>query len=157
MVADPPIIADPPTIADAPIIHIEGLVKRFGDLTAVDDLHLEVPSGTMFGFLGPNGAGKTTTLKMLTGLMRPTAGSASVAGFDIVDAPLEVVLATEAHAALDEAVAVDGRLGVGLLQHVAHDPVGVIEVLHRRAIMIWLASQNGSLPSPMNCRPSSWL
>jgi ABC-2 type transport system ATP-binding protein len=71
-------------------IQITGLVKRFGNVAAVDGLDLSVPSGVLFGFLGPNGAGKTTTLKMLTGLLRPTAGSAVVAGFDVVAQPLEV-------------------------------------------------------------------
>jgi ABC-2 type transport system ATP-binding protein len=74
---------------DSAII-VRGLVRRFGTVTAVDGLDLDVPSGRMFGFLGPNGAGKTTTLKMLTGLLRPTAGTAVVAGFDVVAAPLEV-------------------------------------------------------------------
>ncbi len=73
-----------------PAIQTHGLVKRFGDLVAVDGLDLTVPAGTMYGFLGPNGAGKTTTLKMLTGLLRPTAGRAMVAGFDVVVQPLEV-------------------------------------------------------------------
>lgn len=71
-------------------IQTTGLVKRFGELTAVDGLDLSVPAGVMFGFLGPNGAGKTTTLKMLTGLLRPTAGTAVVAGYDVTAAPMEV-------------------------------------------------------------------
>jgi len=73
-----------------PIIQTYGLVKTFGTLVAVDHLDLAVSAGVMFGFLGPNGAGKTTTLKMLTGLMRPTAGTALVAGYDVVRKPLEV-------------------------------------------------------------------
>jgi ABC-2 type transport system ATP-binding protein len=59
-----------------------GLVKRYGDVTALDGLDLEVPSGSLFGFLGPNGAGKTTTIRLLTGLAWPTSGRAVVAGFD---------------------------------------------------------------------------
>jgi len=59
------------------------LTKRYGSLTAVEDLDLEVSAGELFGFLGPNGAGKTTTIKMLVGLLRPTSGSARVAGIDI--------------------------------------------------------------------------
>jgi ABC-2 type transport system ATP-binding protein len=74
----------------ATAIQISGLVKRFGAVTAVDGLDLEVPAGAMFGFLGPNGAGKTTTLKMLTGLLKPTAGTATVGGFDVTAQPLEV-------------------------------------------------------------------
>ena len=63
------------------------LTKRYGSLTAVEDLDLEVSAGELFGFLGPNGAGKTTTIKMLVGLLRPTSGSARVAGIDITAEP----------------------------------------------------------------------
>ena len=61
-------------------ITIEGLTKRFGDVLAVDDLSFEVDQGTVVGFLGPNGAGKTTTLRMLLGVVTPTAGSARIDG-----------------------------------------------------------------------------
>src|SRR3989440_5196931 len=62
----------------------KSLTKRYGALTAVDRLDLEIGRGELFGFLGPNGAGKTTTIKMLVGLIRPTSGAASVAGFDLL-------------------------------------------------------------------------
>jgi len=62
------------------VITVEGLTKRFGDVVAVDDLSFEVDQGTVVGFLGPNGAGKTTTLRMLLGLVAPTAGSARIQG-----------------------------------------------------------------------------
>ena len=62
---------------------IESLVKRFGDFVAVDRLNLAVSKGEVFGFLGPNGAGKSTTIRMLCWLLRPTSGSAQVAGFDV--------------------------------------------------------------------------
>jgi ABC-2 type transport system ATP-binding protein len=62
---------------------IEKLVKRFGDFTAVDGIDLTVDKGEVFGFLGPNGAGKSTTIRMLCGLLRPTAGRALVAGLDV--------------------------------------------------------------------------
>src|SRR5215211_3948777 len=62
------------------VITIQGLTKRFGPVTAVDDLSFEVDQGTVVGFLGPNGAGKTTTLRMLLGLVTPTAGSARIDG-----------------------------------------------------------------------------
>jgi ABC-2 type transport system ATP-binding protein len=64
------------------VIVINDLVKQFDDITAVNGLNLEIRKGEMFGFLGPNGAGKTTTISMLCGLLEPTAGSASVAGYD---------------------------------------------------------------------------
>jgi ABC-2 type transport system ATP-binding protein len=62
------------------VITIQGLTKRFGPVTAVDDLSFEVDQGTVVGFLGPNGAGKTTTLRMLLGLVTPTAGTAKIDG-----------------------------------------------------------------------------
>ena len=64
-------------------IEARGLTKRYGDVLALDGLDLAVPTGSVFGFLGPNGAGKTTTLRLLTGLGRPTAGTAVVAGVDV--------------------------------------------------------------------------
>lgn len=67
-----------------PAIVTENLVKRFGELTAVDGLNVEVRPGELFAFLGPNGAGKTTTIHMLCTLLRPSAGSARVAGHDCV-------------------------------------------------------------------------
>lgn len=71
------------------MIEINHLVKRFGELTAVNDLSLTVPRGQFFAVLGPNAAGKTTTLKILAGLMKPTSGTARVAGFDVQTDPLE--------------------------------------------------------------------
>src|ERR1700687_1052946 len=73
----------------SPTILATGLTKTFGKLTAVRDLSFEVGAGEVFGFLGPNGAGKTTTIRMLTGLVRPTSGSALVAGFDVSLDPRE--------------------------------------------------------------------
>jgi ABC-2 type transport system ATP-binding protein len=66
-------------------IHVEGLTKRFGSLVAVDDLHLSVAPGEVFGFLGPNGAGKSTTIRMLLGLLRPSGGRARIFGCDAGD------------------------------------------------------------------------
>jgi len=65
------------------VINTNGLARRFGDVTAVEDLHLEVEKGEVFGFLGPNGAGKTTTIRMLAALIAPTSGEATVAGLRI--------------------------------------------------------------------------
>ncbi|UCC71456.1 MAG: ABC transporter ATP-binding protein [Gemmatimonadota bacterium] len=64
-------------------VRVNELTRKFGDFTAVDRVSFVVERGEIFGFLGPNGAGKTTTIKMLTGLLRPTSGSARVAGFDV--------------------------------------------------------------------------
>ncbi len=64
-------------------IRARGLTRRFGEVPAVDGLDLDVPAGSIFGFLGPNGAGKTTTIRLLLGLVEPTAGEATVLGRDI--------------------------------------------------------------------------
>jgi ABC-2 type transport system ATP-binding protein len=71
-----------------PALVLSGLTKRFGEQTAVDGLDLTLGVGELFCFLGPNGAGKTTTIKMITGLIRPSAGSAVVAGCDIQSDPI---------------------------------------------------------------------
>lgn len=68
-------------------IRAEGLTRRFGDFTAVDHLDFEVTRGEVFGFLGANGAGKTTAIRMLTGLLAPTGGTARVAGHDVTVEP----------------------------------------------------------------------
>ncbi len=65
------------------------LTKRFGKLTAVDNLNLEISSGEIFGFLGPNGAGKTTTFKLIVGLLQPTSGTVTIGGHDILKNPIE--------------------------------------------------------------------
>ena len=65
-------------------VEVEGLTRVFDDFVAVDHIDLRVEAGKVFGFLGPNGAGKSTTIKMLCGILRPTAGRATVGGFDIV-------------------------------------------------------------------------
>jgi ABC-2 type transport system ATP-binding protein len=72
------------------MIELVHLVKRFGELTAVDDLSLTVQKGEFFAVLGPNAAGKTTTIKILAGLIKPTSGTVRVAGFDVQTHPLEV-------------------------------------------------------------------
>src|SRR5919206_74086 len=70
------------------MIELKSLTKRYGSFTAVDAINLEVPRGELFGFLGPNGAGKTTTLRMIAGILRPTAGRVEIAGVDIVRDPI---------------------------------------------------------------------
>src|SRR5207237_8296981 len=71
------------TAADAPAIELRGLTKRFGDTLALDHVDLVVRPGVVFGFLGRNGAGKTTALRILSGLERPAAGTATVLGQDV--------------------------------------------------------------------------
>ncbi len=72
------------------MIETKGLTKRYRDLTAIEDVSFSLTRGEIVGFLGPNGAGKTTTMKILTGFLPPTAGSAKVAGFDVFEQPMEV-------------------------------------------------------------------
>ena len=72
------------------MIKVEGLTKRYARNIAVDNISFEVEKGQIVGFLGPNGAGKTTTMRVLTCFMPPTSGSASVAGFDVQQSPMEV-------------------------------------------------------------------
>jgi len=78
------------TASAEPVITARGLSRRFGEKTAVDAIDLDVPYGSFFGFLGPNGAGKTTTLRMLTGLLAPTDGDATIAGHSILREPVAV-------------------------------------------------------------------
>src|SRR5690606_18324847 len=68
--------------AHADAVSIRGLVKRFGDSTAVDGIDLTVPAGSFYGLVGPNGAGKTTTLSIIAGLLRPDAGTVHISGID---------------------------------------------------------------------------
>ena len=72
------------------MISVKELTKRYARNTAVDHISFEIQKGQIVGFLGPNGAGKTTTMRMLTCFMPPTAGTATVAGFDVLEEPMEV-------------------------------------------------------------------
>ena len=72
------------------MIQARGLRRQFGRLVAVEDVSLCVPAGTILALLGPNGAGKTTTVRMLAGLLAPTTGEATVAGFDVRSDPAAV-------------------------------------------------------------------
>ncbi len=105
-----------------PPIVARGLVRHFGSVKAVDGADLEVQHGEIFGFLGPNGAGKSTVIRMLTTLLKPTSGSAQVAGFDVV---------TQAN---------DVRRNIGVaLQDAAIDPLMTgNELLHLQAVLYGL-------------------
>jgi ABC-2 type transport system ATP-binding protein len=101
-----------PTVSDA--ISTEGLVRRFDDALAVDDVNLSIPAGEIYGFLGPNGAGKSTTVLMLCTLLAPSAGRAVVAGFDVATDPGQVRL--RIGVALQEAALDPNQTGVELLR-----------------------------------------
>ncbi len=92
----------------------EKLERRYGDLRAVDRVDLAVPRGEIYGFLGPNGAGKSTMVRMLTTLLMPTSGSATVAGRDVVSEPVEVRL--RIGAALQDAALDPKQTGLELLR-----------------------------------------
>ena len=72
------------------MLEIRRLTKRFGPLTAVDAISISVDRGEVLGFLGPNGAGKSTTMKVVTGFLPPTSGTAIVSGFDVTTSAIEV-------------------------------------------------------------------
>ncbi len=76
-------------MSETSIIEVKHLSKNFGELSAVSDISFAVPSQSIYAFLGPNGAGKSTTIKMLTTLLRPTAGSVNVAGVDVLQHPAQ--------------------------------------------------------------------
>lgn len=109
--------------SEAPII-AENLVRHFGDVHAVNGINLTVNQGEIFGFLGPNGAGKSTAVRMLTTLLRPTSGTARVAGFDVAKQPNDV----------------RRRIGVAL-QDAAIDPLMTgTELLHLQAVLYGIPS-----------------
>lgn len=113
----------------AAAIEVHDLTRLFSGTTAVDRLSLRVERGEIFGFLGPNGAGKTTTLRMLSTLLRPTAGEAWVAGFDVTREPMEVRrrlgVMTE-RPALYERLTVDANLRLWAEAHEVPDADGAI-------------------------------
>jgi ABC-2 type transport system ATP-binding protein len=104
----------------------QGLVKRYGSVTALDGLDLRVPHGTVLGVLGPNGAGKTTAVRVLTTLLTPDAGSASVAGIDVLRDPdkvRKVIGVSGQYAAVDEHLTGFENLDmVGRLYHLGRAP-----------------------------------
>src|SRR6266516_7061359 len=108
-------------------IVVEGIVKRFGNVTALDGIDLEVPSGTVLGLLGPNGAGKTTAVRILTTLLRPDAGYASVLGLDVARQPNAVrssIGLAGQYAAVDENLTARENLRmVGQLTHMPGDDI----------------------------------
>ena len=72
------------------LLEVHSLTKKFGPLTAVDDVSFSVAQGEVVGFLGPNGAGKSTTMKMIAGFLAPTSGRVQVNGHDVVEKPIEI-------------------------------------------------------------------
>ncbi len=111
-----------------PAIVASGLVKRFGDVPALDGIDLTVPAGTVFGLLGPNGAGKTTTVRILTTILRPDAGEARVLGHDVVaepDAVRHAIGLAGQSAAVDESLT--GAENLRLVGKLTHLPRALIK------------------------------
>ena len=108
-------------------IEATGLVKKYGDVVALDGLDLVVPEGKVYGLLGPNGAGKTTAVRILTTLLKPDAGSAKVAGVDVVGNPngvRKVIGLTGQYAAVDEYLT--GRENLDMIGRLYHLPAGFV-------------------------------
>src|SRR4051794_4091490 len=112
-----------PASASGPAIAVEGLHKRFGDVVALDGIDFEVPPATVLGLLGPNGAGKTTAVRILTTILRPDAGQATVLGIDVAKNPQAVrerIGLAGQYAAVDENLT--GRENLRLIGRLTHQP-----------------------------------
>jgi ABC-2 type transport system ATP-binding protein len=113
-------------IVGATTVTAEGLVKRYGEVRALDGLDLEIPEGTVLGLLGPNGAGKTTCVRVLTTLLQPDAGKAFVAGIDVLREPQKVrkkIGVSGQYAAVDENLSGYENLDmIGRLYHLGRGP-----------------------------------
>ena len=136
-----------PGVTTSAAVRATGLVKRYGELAAVDGLDLEIAPGEFFGLLGPNGSGKTTTLHMLATLLRPSAGAASVAGFDIAASPVQVrasIGLVFQESALDRSLTVAQNLRfAGLLHDLAPR---VIEARSRELLELFDLSERRDQP-----------
>lgn len=110
------------------IIEARGLVKKYGDVVALDGLDLSVPEGTVYGLLGPNGAGKTTTVRILTTLLLPDSGTATVDGIDVVRKPnavRQIIGLTGQYAAVDEYLT--GRENLRMFGDLYHLPSAYVK------------------------------
>ncbi|MBM3686145.1 MAG: ATP-binding cassette domain-containing protein [Actinobacteria bacterium] len=110
------------------MIEARGLVKKYGDVVALDGLDLSVPEGTVYGLLGPNGAGKTTAVRILTTLLKPDAGTAKVDGLDVVrkaNAVRRIIGLTGQYAAVDEYLT--GRENLRMFGDLYHLPTAYVK------------------------------
>ena len=141
------------------MLRIRDLTKRFGALTAVDNISLSVDRGEVLGFLGPNGAGKSTTMKIVAGFLPPTSGTAEVCGFDVTRDPIEVkrrvgylpegaplyedmtplaflnfVSEVRGTAAAERADAIERAAGLINIDDVMHQPIGTLSKGYKRRV-----------------------
>src|SRR6478735_1791539 len=132
----------------APIIDVHGLCKSYGEVTVLDGLDLEVARGEVVALLGPNGAGKTTTVRILSTLLRPDAGTVTVAGYDVVRSPGAVRAAislTGQYAAVDELLT--GEENLRLMARLAH--LGRAEARSRPAALLELFDLTAAARRPV--------
>jgi ABC-2 type transport system ATP-binding protein len=140
------------------MIEVEGLTRRFGDFTAVDHISLQVAKGEIMGFLGPNGAGKSTTIRMLCTLLRPTEGSARVAGFDIIKEQGQVRrhigLVAEKIILYDQLTAEENLALFGRLNNMPEERIklGIDKWLDRLRMDAWKKHQVGTFSTGMKQR-----
>jgi ABC-2 type transport system ATP-binding protein len=140
------------------MIEIEGLTRRFGNFTAVDNISLQVEKGEVLGFLGPNGAGKSTTIRMLCTLLRPTEGTARVAGFDIGRQPGQVRqhigLVAEKLILYDQLTAEENLRLFGRMNNMPADQIrdGIDTWLGRLAMKKWQKHLVGTFSTGMKQR-----
>jgi len=140
------------------IIEVKNLTKKFGNFVAVDNVSFDLKNGEIFGFLGPNGAGKTTTIRMLTTLLRPTSGHATLAGYDIVKQQEEVRkhigLVAEKIILYNQLTAIENLEFFGQLQHISKDEIKkrAEKWINKLHMTEWLNTRIGAFSTGMKQR-----
>ena len=140
------------------IVEVKNLTKNFGKFTAVDTISFEIKKGEIFGFLGPNGAGKSTTIRMLTTLLRPTSGQATIAGHNIISNQDEVRkhigLVAEKIILYNHLTAMENLKFFGKLYHLPEEEIKkrVDKWIDKLKMRDWLKAQTGTFSTGMKQR-----